>query len=144
MAITRAGVETVLTARTGALLREADMACEAGANPHLSDPIAWAMRALGYGVGSLATVTDADLQAVAPHHIDALLDLAELRTLESVGGNLAAVDVTVGPVSERRSSLGPRVDKLIETKRAAVQARWGGVLREPLAEAGGNVSLLAL
>lgn len=144
MPLTRLAVETVLTRRLGSLLDEADLACASGLNPHLADPIAWALRALGYNVASIVDVTDGDLAAVANAHVDALLDLAELRALESIAGNLTAVDVTVGPVSERRGSLGDRVQKLVDDRRKSAQARWGNVLAQPLQDGGGPVRLLSL
>lgn len=143
MTISRAGAELVLTRRLGALLAEAGMTVEAGPNPHLSDPLASALRALGYAAAA-ADVTDADLSVVAGPHVDALLDLAELRCLQSVAGNLVAVDVTVGPVSERRGALAERVARLVEERRAAVAARWGHILAQPPEGAGGPVRLLAL
>ena len=142
--ITRAGAELVLTRRLGGLLREAGMAVEAGTNPHLSDPLGWALRALGYAPGDVTDVTDAELAPVQGAHVDALLDLAELRALESVGGNLLAVDVTVGPLSERRGALGERVRQMVADRRAAVTARWGAILAQPLTEGGGPVRLLSL
>ena len=143
--ITRAGAETVLTRRLGALLHEAGMAADAGLNVHLADPLAWALRALGYATASLTDVADAELLAVGAAHVDALLDLAELRCLESVAGNLTAVDVTVGPVSERRGALADRVARLLDDRRRTVLARWGPLLSQPLdAATGGPVRLLSL
>jgi hypothetical protein len=139
----RADVEAVITKRLGALLAEAGMT-STGANPHLIDPIAWALRALGYPLASLTDLTDADLAEVVPAHVDALLDLAELRALESVGGNLTAVDVTIGSVAERRGMLAERVAKLVEGKRATVTARWGSILAQPLQDQGGPVRLVSL
>lgn len=141
---TLAAVETVLTRRLGSLLDEAGLSVEAGPNPHLADPVAWALRALGYSVASIVDVSDSDLAPLATGHVDALLDLAELRTLEAVAGNMTAVDVTVGPVSERRGSLGDRVVKLVESRREAAQARWGGLLVQPLQDSGGPVRLVSL
>ena len=141
MTITRAGAELVLMRRLGGLLAEAGMTVEAGPNPHLSDPLASALRALGHAA---VDVTDAELGQVAGAHVDALLDLAELRALQSVAGNLLAVDVTVGPVSERRGALAEQVARLVDERRAAVAARWGHLLAEPPEGAGGPVRLWSL
>lgn len=138
MSITRSDVDAIITKRLGALLVEADMTTEVGLNQHLIDPLGWALRALGYGQTSYTDVTDADLSLVAVGHVDALLDLTELRTLESVGGNLTAVDVTIGAISERKSTLGDRVTKLVTDKRKTVQARWGEYLTQPLEGPGVN------
>ena len=61
-----------------------------------------------------------------------------------MASNLTAVDVTIGPVSERKGMLADRVGKLVQEKRKTVQARWGELLETPLESTGGTVSLLAL
>jgi hypothetical protein len=144
MTITRLQVEAVVTKRLGLLLEEAQMTSSAGANPHLIDPFAWALRALGYTPASLTDLADSDLEGVSAAHVDALLDLAELRALESVAGNLTAVDVTIGPVSERKGMLADRVTRLVADKRKTIVARWGNVLETPLEDTGGPVRLLSL
>ena len=144
MTITRLQVEAVIAKRLGALLEEAGMSAGPGPNPHLTDPNASALRALGYAPASLADITDADLATVTAAHLDPLLDLAELRTLESIASNLTVVDVTIGPVSERKGMLADRIAKLVQDKRKSLQARWGNVLEQPLEDMGGPVRLLAL
>ncbi len=133
MAITRAEVEFLLEKRLGRYLSRAQMAVTAGQeNPHLVDPLGWALRQLGYSPASLVTITNSDLAAVAAAHVDALLDLAELRTVESMLTNLSDVNVTAGPVSTDWSNLRTDLLKLAPAKRSNVAAMWGHLLATPL------------
>lgn len=127
MSVTRTDAEGVLVRRCGRLLTAAglDGSTATGANADLNDPIGWAVRQLGGAVASVASVTDADLAGVATDDLDALLDLAELRALESALGNLDVVDVAVGPERESLGQLGGRLEKAIERKRAQVQREHG-------------------
>lgn len=133
MSITRIEVEQVLTRRLGSFLAEADMdALQDGVNPWLTDPLRWALTALGYIVASITAVTDSDLSGVETAHTEALLDLTELRTLEAVQANLTAVDVTAGPLSERRSQLADRIGEMITERRKVYGSRYAGLLATPL------------
>lgn len=124
MALTRAAAEAVLVRRLGGLLAAAGLAVTtAGANADLNDPLAWAVGQAGGSVSDRTAVTDADLTTVDGD--DRLLDLAELRALESVAGNLALVDVTFGPHKESLGQLGERLEKLIARKRAQVARDHG-------------------
>lgn len=131
-ALNRLAVDGVLTGRVGGVLAEAGMTAAGVPNPHLEDPLSWALRLLGYSPALLATVSDADLALVAAGHVDALLDLAELRALESVLTNLVKVDTKAGPVDEAWASLGDRLATLVPAKRKAVAAMYGGLLVRPL------------
>ncbi len=127
MTITRAEVETILIRRCGSLLTAADLDGTTlnGTNVDLNDPIGAALRQMGYTVASLTAVADSDLQPVATDDIDQLLDIAELRTLENIEGNLDEVDITVGPRSESLNQLSTRVTKKIDTKRSAIEKTYG-------------------
>jgi hypothetical protein len=126
MALTRANVETILVKRCGALMTAAGLATTyAGANADLNDPIGYAIRKCGGAVASVAAVADSDLAGISADKYDQLLDLAELRTLESIVGNLDDVNITVGPHSEQLADLSARVQKRIETKRAEIQKEYG-------------------
>lgn len=127
MALSRANVETILIRRCGRLLTACDLdgTTVSGANGDLNDPIASALRTLGYTVASRVSVVDADLAGVASGNEEALLDVAELRTLESALQNLDVVDVQVGPEKESLSQLGTRLEKAIDRKRAQVQRDYG-------------------
>lgn len=144
MAYTRNQVEGVLTKRLSGFLARANMAASAP-NAHLTDPIGWALRLLGYSTAALDAVTDADLLPVTSVHIDALLDLAELRTAESILLNLDAVDITAGPVKTEWSDLRVDLLKFLPAKRGNVSAMWGDLLETPLdGDAPRSVRLVAL
>jgi hypothetical protein len=127
MAITRANVEAILVRRVGKKLTAAglDGTTVTGANADLNDPIGWALRQAGYAVASIVAVADADLANVAIDDTDKILDLAELRTLESVHENLNLVDFRLGPRAESLSQLAEQVEKEIARKRSCVQREYG-------------------
>ena len=132
MTITRIEIEQVLDRRLGSFLAEAGMTVQDGVNPWLTDPLRWALTALGYSVASITAVTDGDLAGMAAAHTEALLDLAELRTLEAVQTNLTAVDVTAGPLGERRSQLADRLSETIAERRKVYGSRYASLLATPL------------
>lgn len=129
---TLADVQAVVTDRCGALLAEARTATGDATKPSVDQCIGWAVRMLGYTTASILAPVTAEVTAVAGSHVDALLDLAELRTLESILTNLNSVDLTTGPVSEDLSDLPDRVAKIAETKRRNVATMWGRYLATPL------------
>ncbi len=133
MALLRSDVETILTKRVGAYLVAVAMN---GTYPNaaLADPIAWALRMLGFTPAAYTTVADSDLVNVSSGQVDALFDLAELRTLESVQQNLTKVTVKAGPVQENLGELGDRLLKLIPEKRKSVAAMHGYLLAHSLGE----------
>ena len=133
MSITRIEVEQVLARRLGNFLAEAGMdALQDGVNPWLTDPLRWSLTALGYTVASVTAVTDSDLSGVETAHTEALLDLTELRTLEAVQTNLTSVDVTAGPLGERRSQLADRIGEMVTERRKVYGNRYASLLVAPL------------
>lgn len=131
MSLTRAQAEGILIRRIGRLVAAAslDGTTVDGTNADLADPLATAVRQLGGTVANRATVTDADLASVARE--EALLDMAELRALESALGNLDVVDVQVGPEREALGQLGTRLETAIARKRAQIQREHGIGLASP-------------
>lgn len=126
MALTRANVETILVKRLGPLMTAAGMATTvAGSNADLNDPIGYAIRQAGQTVDDLTAVDDTDVARIGSDDYDKLLDVAELRTLESIQTNLDDVDIETGPVSEKRDQLGLRVEKALTRKRAQVARDYG-------------------
>lgn len=97
----------------------------AGANSDLNDPIGWAIRQCGGSVSDPTSVTSGDVTSVSEAATDKLFDLAELRTLETISGNLAVVDLDIGPRSEKLSQLAEMVEKRLIRKRQAVQTDYG-------------------
>lgn len=125
MTITRYQVEQILSRRIGGYLTVASMTSDSGVNPWLTDPLRWAITALGYTAGSLTAVTDSDLAAVTAAHTDALLDLTELRALEAVYSNLTAVSNRAGPLQDDYNDLARRLEKMRDNKRAEILAVHG-------------------
>lgn len=129
---TLSDVTAVVEDRIGSLLAEARAATGDPTKPSVSACIGWAVRMLGYPTASILAPEDAEVQAVPAAKVDALLDLTELRTLESILTNLNGVDLTTGPVSERLSQLPVRLADLIAKKRQTVALQWGHYLEDPL------------
>lgn len=129
---TLANITDVVEDRLGALLSEARTATGDSSKPSVASCVAWAVRMLGYSTAALLTATDAEVGEVPTAKLDALLDLAELRTLESIQTNLSQVDLTTGPVTERLGQLGTRLADLIPKKRKVVAMQWSKYLAEPL------------
>lgn len=127
MTITRANVEAILVRRCGKLLEAADLdgTTVSGSNADLNDPIGWALRQCGYSVTSVAAVADADLVSVSAANTDKLFDLAELRMLETIQGNLDDVDIQLGPRQEALSQLAKQVEQRLERVQARVQREYG-------------------
>jgi hypothetical protein len=123
MALTRRNIEVLLIRRLGALLTEADLDGSTldGANHDLADPIGWAVRQCGGTVANFVSVADDDVATVAAADYDKLLDLAEYRTLQSVSGNLAVVDIQIGPRKESLSQLGEQVEQRLARKLKQIQ-----------------------
>ncbi len=135
MALTRANADTILLRRVAGLMDKAGIDSDGAAGTlTLGDGLAWAMRMLGYTPASYLTVVDGDLDDVASSSVDALLDLAELRTLESIGTMYASVTSKVGPLEERLSDLAGTIQALLVRKRAMVAAMHGHLLVYPLDE----------
>ena len=127
MSLTRIKVETILIRRLGGLLTEAELdgTSTDGGNLDLNDPIGWAIRQCSGTVTNFTTVSDADLASVSSADYDKLLDLAEYRTLQSISGNLAVVDIQVGPRRESLSQLVERIEARIARKLKQIQTDYG-------------------
>lgn len=125
MALTREQAEFVLVVRTRSLLAEAEMSDSAGNNPDLNDPLAWALMRLDVEPGTITAIADSDLAGLASDQINAFLDLAELRLLQTIYQQLVRVDLTVGPRAERYDQLAQRVQKAIESRQKAIAADHG-------------------
>jgi hypothetical protein len=127
MAITRANLETVLIRRAGTWLTASglDGTTINGTNAALSDPIADALLLLDYTVADISNVTDSDLASVPAASYRQLLDVAELRVLESALENYKKVGVKAGAVEAKLDELGQRMERAVDRKRAVVAARYG-------------------
>lgn len=132
MALTRAQVEAVLVRRLTKFLTQAGMAVTTdGTNADLNDPIGYAVRRMGGTVASIAAVADTDLAVISAADTDQLLDLAELRALQSIETHLVDVDVVTGPVRVSKSQLAAQIAKTIDRKATQIANDYGaGVTAE--------------
>lgn len=130
MALSRDNVETILIRRVGGLLTSAglDGTTINGSNPDLNDPIGYALRQLDITVADVTSVSDAEVDTTAAADYDKLFDLAEFRALASILGNIASVDMKLGPRTESFGQLGRRVKDLVATKRNFLQEEYGFTL----------------
>jgi len=124
---TRAQYETILLKRLGALLTAAglDGTNHSGANADLNDPLGYAVRKLGGTVVNLVSVDDTDLATVAASKLDALLDVAQLRTMENVSGNYVLVDNKTGPYSQNLSQVKTALQADIDKLRTKIETEYG-------------------
>lgn len=126
MSLTRAQAEAILVQRIGGWLTNASLPVTiVGSNAALNDPLGYGIRIAGGTVTSYALVADADLLTVADADLDMLLDVAELRALESVLSNFALVDAKAGPVEAKSSQFADRLMKVIDRLRAQLAIRYG-------------------
>lgn len=125
--ITRAEAETVLLRRCAAWMESVEMDYQTndGTNADLNDPLGTALRWLGKTVTEHANISDADLSGISSAQVAEMLDIAELRLLESIQRNFAAVDVEITPYSEKFGQLGRRLDRVIEGVQAACLMKYG-------------------
>ena len=124
MSLTRADIEAALIKRCGDLLTTAglDGTTAGGTNADLGDPIAFALRQIGVSVATPTSPTDAEVATASTDDTDQLLDLAEIRVLETVLQHvLDLVNTEAGQRVDEYSQLAAGIQKRIE--RAEDRAR---------------------
>jgi hypothetical protein len=94
-----------------------------GENADLSDPIGYALRRLGYDA-ALSGPTDEDLAYVGPTDVNALLDVSELRVLDSWLSRYSRVDFQIGDRAEKLSQVAEQVRKRAERLRRAIEESY--------------------
>lgn len=144
--MTRLDVQLLLLRRCGEFMTQAKMSVESnGDNEHMADPILWALRMLGYTPASIVIVSDAEVEAIAQEHTLAFLDLAELRLLENVRGNLTRVSTSLTRdlgVVESWGQLLTQITAIIKDRTEKIDNMHGSLLAYPLS--GGGKRLAAL
>lgn len=100
-----------------------------GTNTDLVEPLRWAMNQADYTTDSIVDVTDTDLSEVPMIALDKLLDLFELRCLESASTKFTNVDEVAGPRERKYSQLGRRLADLIADKTKLIESEHGIILR---------------
>jgi hypothetical protein len=113
-------LQRVLASRCGALLTAAGLDGSEASTAWL-DPIASGARFMGVALADPTTVTEADLEAVAPGQVSQLLDLAELRALESALYNNTAVDQRISLGEQKLGQVRADLLDAIKLKTAYLQ-----------------------
>jgi len=117
MSLSVANVQTILGRRCGALMTASGVT-------DYYDAISSALMEMGYSVADPTLPTDAEVAAVPNSLRGRFLDLAEMRLLENILGNLVVVDTDVGPVSEKLGQLAVLVQKRLD----ALEKKYGGAV----------------
>lgn len=129
MSLTRRAVESILLRRIGKTFDAVGLDGQTvGGNSDLSDPIAWAIRQLGGSVADPVDVSDADVATAEGEGVDALLDYAELRALQTAVQACDLVDISVGPRRESLGQLRDGINTAIARKAKDIEAAYGGGL----------------
>ena len=132
MALTIVQVETILIRRVGVLLTAVglDGTTIDGTNVDLNDPVGTSIRNLGGSVTTITNVIDADLAGIAAADYDQLLDVAELRVLQSAhSAATTLIDTKIGPRDEKLSNMANTLAKRIEQAQEQVEDLYGYGLR---------------
>jgi hypothetical protein len=124
MALTRAALEKTLLSRARRRMEFVGMSATFnGDNDDLNDPIATALQRMGIAPADITNIQDGDLATV--ENILQLIDLAELRLLENIQGNMDAVDIKVGERSENFSQFATSLQKAIDSKSQKIEKEYG-------------------
>lgn len=132
MALTIIQVETMLIRRVGTLFTAVglDGTTVDGNNPDLVDPVGTSIRNLGGSVTTITDVVDADLAGIAESDYGQLLDVAELRALQSAhSAATTLIDTKVGPRDEKLSNIANTLAKLIDQAQEQTEELYGYGLR---------------
>jgi hypothetical protein len=127
MPLTRAQLESVLISRAGKQLALVglDGTTIDGTNPALNDPIGEGLRSLSIHPADITAVSDGDLATVADMDIPQLLDVAELRCLESILNNLDSTDEKVMQGEQDWAKFAARLEGTIKRRRDMLTKRYG-------------------
>ena len=127
MSLTRKQAEQVILRRVANFFDVVglDYQTKDGSNVDLNDPIASALRHFTLYPDDHAYVDDDDMSALADADVQQVLDIAELRALESALNQYTKVDLKVGPRSESFSDLAKALEKRIAKTKETLMARWG-------------------
>jgi hypothetical protein len=120
---TKAEVTAILTERTGAMLALVRTLTGSQDSPSPDQAIAWAVRRLGGSTASFVDATSGEVVAIAQD--EALIDLAELRLLNSMYVNLTATTNQTGPLRDDYNDLARRLETARREKRAEILAVHG-------------------
>ena len=142
----RQEVQILLIRRCGEFMLQAKMdTATDGENEHTADPALWALRMLGYSPASIVSISEAEVAAVAADHVSAFLDLAELRLLENIRGNLTRVSTSLTRemgVVESWGQLLTQITALVKDRTEKIENMHGSLLVFPLSGGGKRLAML--
>ncbi len=115
MELTVALIEAELLVRLGPYLKRVglDGTAADGTNAALRGPIRGAVWSLGLATADPIAVADADVAGVEGFALERILDVAELKALETCWGNWPEVDQQAGEESQNLSQLADRIERRI-------------------------------
>ena len=123
MTLTLNNATTVLGSRLNKLLLAIGLDASA---IDLNDPIAYAVRDLGYTVADATQVVNSDLSSIAAAEENQFLDVAEYRGLETAQNNLAVkATMAVGPRRQHYSDIAAILDKILVRKAKILEKQYG-------------------
>lgn len=124
--ITRANAESILVRRCCNFMAAAGMdVTTTGTNADMNDPLGYAMRQCSIPVSDISNISDDDVSGVSDILLDQFLDIAELRLLENIAGNLDLVDITTGPIKKSLGQLSSKLDEKITRMNNKIQRTYG-------------------
>ena len=120
MPVLVSSVATTLASRCGAWTAAANLDANAP-----NDAISTSARELGLTLADPLNVVDADLAAVTQDQVSQLVDVAELRLLESTLENYASVDQKISLGSISFGQLRADLERAVARKVLYVEQRYG-------------------
>lgn len=129
MPITRAGTESILVDRTGALIARVGISLtpstDLSPRAYLGDPIATSLRQIGISVSDHRVPVDLEIAEVGDDDIGQYLDRAELRLLENIIGNSILIDETAGIDRQAWGKLMDKVQARAALMRDSILDQYG-------------------
>jgi hypothetical protein len=139
-ALTRAVLESILIRRCGRRMAFAklDGITQNGTNLDLNDPIREGLDSIGVTAANAINVADSDLATISGKRLSQILDVAELRVLESILGNWDEFDQARGIDRQDLGKMGEAIRTRVNDLQARLMKLYGvglGSLR------GGGITL---
>jgi hypothetical protein len=100
-----------------------------GANEDLSDAIGFAVRRLGGSTAGIGAASASEVDGISASDYDALIDLSELRLLETILMRLNDSSYD-GPRAAQMEQRAQRVSEIIDRKKASI-LRYYNILASP-------------
>lgn len=129
MPLTVAQAESIGVARAGPVMVAAqvatDPAADASPRAYMADPIRQALRDLGYPIADPSAPADGDLATIADDDENAILDVMELRVLESCAVAIQDVDFKADETSMSAGGFAERLETRIARLEKRCRIKYG-------------------